>query len=82
MGKKTGRTNVPADVFVRTCREVLAEGGNHEDIRSRLNMSSTGVVASRICGLRKQGVEIPQFPRGGGGGRRLDVAGLNAILAE
>ena len=75
---KVTRKIVSAEDFVRTVVEVAKAGGTHEDVAKRLGMK-VGSVATRCSTLRtKHGVNLPNFKRGGGG-RKLDVAGLNAL---
>lgn len=74
------RKNVSAEEFVRVVKEVNEAGGRIADIAERTGLK-IGSVSTRISNLRKKGVNIPAFKRGGGGGRKTDVESLNAILA-
>ena len=76
------RVNVSAENFVAAVLEVSKAGGTHSDVAAKLGIA-VGSVATRCSQLRtKHGVNIPNFKRGGsGGGRKLDVSGLNAMIA-
>ena len=39
-------------------------------------------ASQRATGYRKAGVELKEFPKGSKGGKRLNVANMNAILAK
>ena len=80
MSEAKTRVNVPAALFVQTVKDVHAAGGTHADIAEQLGIGVTS-VATRISNLRtKHGLPMPNFKRGGGGGARLDVDALRAIL--
>jgi len=79
---RSNEKNVDAVRFVTVVRDVHARGGTHADVAAELGLK-VGSVATRISQLRNRkpvGVNMPDFPRGGGGGSKLDVDALNAIL--
>jgi len=73
------RTHVTARDFAACVKRVAEAGGSHSDIASELGLK-TGSVATKLSGWRKKGIPVPNFARGGNGGRKLDVAGLSAIF--
>lgn len=75
------RSVVSAEDFVKAVLKAAAEGTGHAGISKLTGIKQTS-VATRLSNLRKAGVNLPNFPRGGGGGRKLDVAALNALISK
>ena len=78
--KRNNEKNVAPEDFIKAVKSVHASGGKIADIARQLNLE-VGSVNARMYTMRKAGVNLPQFPRGGGG-KGLDVQALNAILAQ
>ena len=71
--------NVPAAQFVLAVKAAIAADRSQEDVAAELGLKGASCVATRCANLRKKGVNLPEFKRGGGG-RKLDVEALNALL--
>jgi len=83
MSKQTSKNrgpNVPAADLVKACIEAHQNGEGTKTVADKLDLK-VGSVYVRMYNLRKKGVAIPEFPRGGGGGRKTDVEGLNELIA-
>jgi hypothetical protein len=82
MGKSRAKANVPAEVIVRAAWESFQAGTGIAGVAQATGLSPES-VSTRLSVLRtKHKVNLPKFPRGGGGGRRLDLDALNAISNE
>ena len=83
MAKKSrAKANVPAETIVRAAWKSYKAGTGIAGIADETGLSAES-VSTRLSVLRtKHGVKLPKFPRGGGGGRRLDLDSLNAIADE
>lgn len=80
--EKTSRKNITAEVFLEAAWQAKVKGQGHADIAKQLGIK-TSSVASRLYQLRTtKKIAVPSFPRGGGGGRKLNVDALNAIAAK
>jgi DNA-binding transcriptional ArsR family regulator len=80
--KSRAKANVPAEVIVRAAWEAFQAGTGIQGVADATGLSA-GSVSTRLSVLRqKHKVKLPTFPRGGGGGRRLDLDSLNAIADE
>lgn len=78
--KRNNEKNVTAEDFVRAVMRVHKAKGKIADVARELHLE-VGSVNARLYTMRKNGINLPQFPRGGGG-KGLDVQALNAILAQ
>jgi hypothetical protein len=55
----------------------------HDAFKGELSPVTAGKVRQRVKELQKQGVSLPSFPRGGGGGKKryaVDANSLNSLL--
>ena len=74
------KSNVSAEVFVKAVLEAAANGTGHDGVSKATGIKRSS-VATRMSNLRKAGVKLPNFPRGGGGGgKKLNVDALNALI--
>jgi len=79
MSRRT--SNVSANDFAAAVKQVADAGGSHQDIADLTGLKASS-VATKLSGWRKRGVpNVPNFKRGGGGGRKLDVDAISAIFA-
>lgn len=76
------KANVSAETFVKAVLAAAADGTGHEGVAKATGIKRSS-VATRMSNLRKAGVKLPSFPRGGGGGgKKLDVSKLNALIGN
>lgn len=72
---KRDRANVSATDFV----QAVLSSSSHAEVARKTGLKVTS-VATRLTTLRKRGVNVPNFRRGGNG-VKLDVNSLNALIA-
>lgn len=72
---------VDAASFVDAWMDAYESGGNQSAVAETLGCSSAN-VSTRAKKLREAGIDLPELVSGRGRGVTLDVASLNARLAE
>jgi biotin operon repressor len=72
---------VDAASFVDAWMDAYDSGGNQSTVAATIGCSSAN-VSTRAKKLREAGIELPELVSGRGRGVTIDVASLNARLAE
>lgn len=70
-----------AATFVDAWMDAYESGGNQAAVAAIVGCSSAN-VSTRAKKLREAGIDLPELVSGRGRGVKLDVASLNARLAE
>jgi len=76
---KKNRTAVPATTLVKTATEFALAGKTRAECADFLGMDVQG-MGVRLSTYRKAGLVIPKFASAGGGGKKLDLAALQALV--
>ncbi len=77
---KQRATRVAATVFVQAVMEAHKNGEGVDAVAEATGLSA-GAVSTRMSQYRNEhGLNLPKFPRGGGGGAKLDISELSALI--
>lgn len=79
---KQRAARVPATIFVQAVMEAHRNGEGVDAVAEATGLSA-GAVSTRMSQYRKEhGLNLPKFPRGGGGGAKLDIGELTALISR
>ena len=73
--KEHGKPHVSAEVFIRA----VESSNSGAEVAQKTGLKVISVLV-RMSNYRKKGIPLRNFPRGGGA--KLDVAGMKALVAQ